>query len=111
MAQENQNTQDSTTKYFFDLTPERILVAVEALGFRCTGRCLALNSMENRVYEVEIEPEDEQLAVKNPSERFRIIKFYRPGRWTKEQILEEHRFLLDLAERDIPVLGIRRAKP
>jgi Ser/Thr protein kinase RdoA (MazF antagonist) len=61
--------------------------------------------MENRVYEVEIEPEDEKLAAKNPSERFRIVKFYRPGRWSREQILEEHRFLLDLAERDIPAVA------
>ncbi|MFN8390219.1 MAG: serine/threonine protein kinase [Bdellovibrionota bacterium] len=92
------------TKFFFELTPDRILDAVERFGVRCTGRCLTLNSMENRVYEVEIElPPD--VKPKKPSERFRIIKFYRPGRWTKEQILEEHQFLLDLVEYEIPVIA------
>ena len=92
------------TKYFYELTPDRILDAVEHFGFRCTGRCLALNSMENRVYDVEIEVEDES-ALKSRSERFRIVKFYRPGRWTQEQIHEEHQFLLDLVELDIPVVA------
>lgn len=92
------------TKYFYELTPERILDAVETFGFRCTGRCIALNSMENRVYEVEIEVDDES-KLRSPSERFRIVKFYRPGRWSKAQILEEHQFLLDLAELEIPVVA------
>ena len=92
------------TKFFFELTPDKILDAVEGFGVQCTGRCMPLNSMENRVYEVEIElPEGEE--PKRPSDRFRIIKFYRPGRWTKEQILEEHQFLLDLVEYDIPVVA------
>ncbi len=94
----------SETKYFYELTPERILDAAEAFGFRCTGRCFQLNSMENRVYDVEIELPDDARS-KSPSERFRIIKFYRPGRWTKEQILEEHQFLLDLVEYEIPVVA------
>ena len=87
---------------FFELTPEKILEAVESSGIRCTGRCLQLNSMENRVYEVEIELDEKP---KNPSEKFRIVKFYRPGRWSKEQILAEHEFLADLAEYDIPVVA------
>ncbi len=95
---------DKETKYFYELTPERILDAVEAFGFRATGRCMPLNSMENRVYEVEIELE-EGVTVKSPSERFRIVKFYRPGRWSKEQILEEHKFLLDLVEYEIPAVA------
>lgn len=92
------------TKFFFELTPERILDAVEASGFRCTGRCLTLNSMENRVYEVELEI-DEGQVLKSPSERFRIVKFYRPGRWTETQILEEHQFLKDLKEAEIPAVA------
>jgi len=95
---------DSTTKFFFELTPEKILSAVEHLGFRCTGRSLALNSMENRVYEVEIEL-DANIKVKSPSERFRIVKFYRPGRWTKEQILEEHQFFFFFMEYEILVVA------
>jgi len=103
MAQDNQKAPDSTTKYFFELTPERILLAVEALGFRCTGRCMALNSMENRVYEVEIEVDDQTLPPRAP-QRFRVIKFYRPGRWTRQQIQDEHDFLFDLIKQDIPVV-------
>ncbi|MBZ0097257.1 MAG: serine/threonine protein kinase [Sulfuricella sp.] len=77
-----------------DLTPDRILNAVESLGLRCDGRLLALNSYENRVYQVGIE---ESAPV--------IAKFYRPLRWTDEAILEEHRFTLELAEREIPVVA------
>jgi len=85
---------------FYALNPEAILSAVESLGFRCTGRALALNSMENRVYEVEIELKTE---AKTRYDNFRVVKFYRPGRWSREQILEEHQFLRDLASNDIDV--------
>jgi Ser/Thr protein kinase RdoA (MazF antagonist) len=93
-----------STKHFFELTPSHILDAVESLGYVCTGRCLALNSMENRVYEVEIEL-DSDYKPKSPSEKFLIVKFYRPGRWTWDQIQDEHDFLFDLAEADIPVVA------
>jgi Ser/Thr protein kinase RdoA (MazF antagonist) len=89
------------TRYFYELTPDRILDAVEACGLRCTGRCLALNSMENRVYQVEVEVDEAGGGLGN---RFRVVKFYRPGRWSEEQILEEHQFLRDLAEHEIPVV-------
>ena len=92
-----------STLHFFSLTPEHILDAVETAGYRCTGRCLALNSMENRVYEVEIElPENHK--VRSPAERFVIVKFYRPGRWSRAQIQDEHDFLFNLQEADIPVV-------
>lgn len=94
---------EKDTQFFYQLTPDRVLDAVEAsTGLRCTGRNFALNSMENRVYELEIEL-DEKPA--NPSDRFVIAKFYRPGRWSREQILEEHSFLLELAEAEIPVIA------
>jgi len=96
--------QSAETKFFFELTPERILQAVEASGIRCTGRVLPLNSMENRVYEVEVDVADESL-LKSPSERFRVVKFYRPGRWSKEQLMEEHQFLRDLADAEVPVVA------
>jgi Ser/Thr protein kinase RdoA (MazF antagonist) len=89
------------TQYFFELTPDRVLDAVEAGGIRCTGRCMALNSFENRVYEVEIETEEET----RPPLNRRIVKFYRPGRWTREQIEEEHQFLADLSAAEIPAVG------
>jgi Ser/Thr protein kinase RdoA (MazF antagonist) len=93
---------NSGTRFFHGLTPERILEAVEGEGLRSTGRCLALNSMENRVYDVEIEMDE---APSSPSERFRVVKFYRPGRWSREQILEEHEFLRELVEAEIPVVA------
>jgi len=68
--------------------------AVESQGFRCDCRTFALNSYENRVYQVGIE-EGQPL----------IAKFYRPGRWTDEQIVEEHRFCSELAEHELPVVA------
>lgn len=86
---------------FFNLTPEKILSSLETFGFRTTGRVLQLNSMENRVFEVEIEPQGE---IKSPSDKFKIIKFYRPGRWSKEQLQDEHSFLTELFEKEISVV-------
>src|SRR5215472_18350169 len=79
---------------FFSLTPDRVLDAVEVGGLRCTGRCLPLRAFENRVYEVELE-----------DERRLVVKFYRPGRWSSETILDEHRFLADLAEAEVPAVA------
>lgn len=89
--------------FFYTLMPEKILDAVESYGFRCTGRALALNSMENRVYELEIEPSTRQPEHGDPS--FIVAKFYRPGRWTREQILEEHSFLRELSAQDLAVVA------
>ncbi|MEW6055073.1 MAG: serine/threonine protein kinase [Bdellovibrionota bacterium] len=86
-------------EHFFTLTPERMLDSVERAlrsnqtGVRATGRCLALNSMENRVYEIEL---DNETSV--------VTKFYRPGRWTKEAILDEHQFIRQLAEAEVPAV-------
>ncbi|MEK6577754.1 MAG: serine/threonine protein kinase [Bdellovibrionota bacterium] len=98
------------SKFFFGLTPDRVLEAVESAGLRCTGRCFTLNSFENRVYDVELEPEsaDSDGSTQAPAaskKNFRIVKFYRPGRWTREQILEEHEFLLDLQNTEIPAVA------
>jgi Ser/Thr protein kinase RdoA (MazF antagonist) len=92
----------ASTKAFFELTLERVLEAVERLGERCTGRVLALNSMENRVYEVELDIDVAPDASR--WDAFRVIKLYRPGRWTREQILEEHEFLKELAAAELPVV-------
>ena len=93
---------DSETQYFFELSPDHVLDSVEEAGFRCTGKCVALNSYENRVYEVEIEIEKQDWQ--HPYDNRKIVKFYRPGRWSKEQILEEHEFLKDLDTNEIPVV-------
>ena len=76
-----------------NLTPERVLDAVESLGYQCDGRFIALNSYENRVYQVGLEGASPLVA-----------KFYRPGRWSDAAIGEEHDFALSLAEREIPVV-------
>ena len=75
------------------LTPDVLLDAVEQCGYRTSGRLLALNSYENRVYQVGLEEEAPL-----------IVKFYRPGRWSSPAILEEHTFALELAEQEIPVV-------
>lgn len=89
------------TQYFTALTPEKVLDAIDALGFKTTGRISILASMENRVYEVEIENDEAQ----NVSETFKIVKFYRPGRWSKEQIQDEHDLLFDLKANDLHVIA------
>ena len=76
------------------LDPDAVLNAVEWAGFQCDGRLLALNSYENRVYQVGVEDASPVIA-----------KFYRPGRWTNEQIIEEHLFSAELQNLDIPVVG------
>jgi Ser/Thr protein kinase RdoA (MazF antagonist) len=95
---------DDKTKFFFELTPDRVLDAVEASGLSCTGRCVALNSFENRVYDVELELAEGEVAA-TPSAKQRVVKFYRPGRWSREQILEEHQFLADLREAEVPAIA------
>jgi Ser/Thr protein kinase RdoA (MazF antagonist) len=80
------------------LTPDVVLNAIETTGLRCDGRLLALNSYENRVYQVGVE--DEQGA-----SGLVVAKFYRPGRWSDAQILEEHAFALELDQAEIPVVA------
>src|ERR1700691_1567197 len=76
------------------LSPEAVLDALEVVGYRCDGRVLALNSYENRVYQIGI---DEGEPV--------VAKFYRPGRWSDAAIGEEHAFALELAAQEIPVVA------
>ena len=75
------------------LTPELVMAAVESRGYHCDARLLALNSYENRVYQVGIEDATPLVA-----------KFYRPGRWSEQQIREEHDFSFELAAADISVV-------
>jgi Ser/Thr protein kinase RdoA (MazF antagonist) len=84
------------------LTPDRVLDALDSAGIRGDGRLLALNSYENRVYQVWIEPEQSSIV---PGASAIVAKFYRPGRWSDAQILEEHAFAHELAEREIPVVA------
>lgn len=86
-------TVDAATLAFADLRPEDIVATLTDLGFDCDGRFLALNSYENRVYQIGIE-----------DARPVVAKFYRPARWSDEAIIEEHQFSLDLADQEIPVV-------
>ncbi|MDX2476637.1 MAG: serine/threonine protein kinase [Gammaproteobacteria bacterium] len=88
------DTDSTTTEAFTQLTPDHMLDAIESLGLRCDGRFLALNSYENRVYQVGIEDQSPLVA-----------KFYRPARWSNEAITEEHEFTLALAALEIPVIA------
>ena len=74
------------------LTPSLVLDALDAVGLRGDGRLIQLNSYENRVFQVFLE-----------DGRVVVAKFYRPGRWTDAQILEEHAFAGELAANEIPV--------
>ncbi|MCW5829623.1 MAG: serine/threonine protein kinase [Deltaproteobacteria bacterium] len=96
---------DDVTRYFFDLGPDEVLKAVEDAGYECTGLCYALNSYENRVYEVEIEPVRNGPPSTLAQPRRRVVKFYRPGRWTPDQIREEHQFIADLAGSEVPAVS------
>ena len=82
------------------LTPELVLDALDGVGFRGDGRLLQLNSYENRVFQVFLE--DGSVVV---------AKFYRPGRWSDAQILEEHSFAVELASSEIPVVAPLQLAP
>jgi Ser/Thr protein kinase RdoA (MazF antagonist) len=76
---------------FSGLTPEVVLDAAVAVGLEPDGRLFALNSYENRVYQL------------GAGERQLVLKFYRPGRWSDAQIAEEHTFTAELAAAELPV--------
>ena len=82
------------TRPYAGLTPDTVLDALDSAGLRGDGRLLALNSYENRVYQVSLEDGG-----------YVVAKFYRPERWSEAQILEEHAFSLELSEREIPVVS------
>ena len=79
---------------YYQLTPSAVIDAVESTGRLSDSRILALNSYENRVYQVGIEDQPPVIA-----------KFYRPGRWSDEQIIEDHQFSQELYDNEIPVVA------
>lgn len=86
------STANATPQPFAELGPNTVLAALEEIGLRCDGRLQALNSFENRVYLVGLEDGGS-----------RVAKFYRPGRWNRDQLLEEHRFAHEIAAAEIPL--------
>jgi Ser/Thr protein kinase RdoA (MazF antagonist) len=87
----------SDAQPFARLSPDEVLAAAERLGIECDGRLFALNSYENRVYQIG-----------SASNGTLVLKFYRPGRWSDAQILEEHAFTEELAAADLPVAAPQR---
>ena len=86
---------DETVQHPFSaLDPGCVLDALDAVGLHGDGRLLALNSYENRVYQVGRE---EGAPV--------VVKFYRPDRWSDAALLEDHAFVAELVEREIPVVA------
>lgn len=105
---QNQLPTDSpptdTAHPYDSLTPDAVLNAVESRGYQCDARIFALNSYENRVYQVGVEnvatPEN-NTAISSPL----IAKFYRPERWSDQQIIEEHLFTQELLDLEVPVVA------
>lgn len=92
---------NSKAASFYSLDPEKVLQAAESAGFLPTGEFVQLNSYENRVFDIKLEkPFDPSLLNKNI-----IAKFYRPNRWSKAAILEEHEFLFSLKSEGIPAVA------
>jgi len=83
----------SSGRPYAGLDPQRVIQAIESLGLHCDGRVLALNSYENRVFRVGIEDAAP-----------RVVKFYRPARWSDAAIIEEHAFTAELAENGVSVV-------
>lgn len=83
---------------FAGLTPDVVLNAIDATGLITSGQLLALNSYENRVFQIGL---DEPLA---NGAKFVVAKFYRPERWTDAQILEEHAFVEELEAAEVPAV-------
>jgi Ser/Thr protein kinase RdoA (MazF antagonist) len=84
-------TRRNTRQPFTGLTPEVVLDAAQEFGLEPDGRLFALNSYENRVYQI------------GGGERLLVLKFYRPARWSDAQIAEEHSFTAELAAAELPV--------
>lgn len=93
MAHHHRNKDNPLARDYYQLDPDTIIDAVESKGFVSDARILALNSYENRVYQVGIEEQQPLIA-----------KFYRPQRWSDAQILEEHQFSRELYDLDIPAI-------
>ncbi len=90
----NDEAAEVANEAYQNLGPDKILDAVESTGLQCDGCIFALNSYENRVYQIGIVESEPVIA-----------KFYRPARWTDESIREEQQLTIQLAEHEIPVIA------
>ena len=87
---------------FAGLSPEAVLDAVESVGLDVDTRLFALNSYENRVYRIGLATPLAVLDASRAADSV-VIKFYRAGRWSDAQIIEEHALGLELAAAELPV--------
>ena len=87
-------TPDAAQHPYYKLSPDTVIDAIESVGLICDYRVLALNSFENRVYQIGVEESEPVVA-----------KFYRPQRWSDEQIIEEHAFCQELCDAELPVVA------
>src|SRR5579862_957305 len=85
---------DAPTHPYAHLTPDVVLDAMDAAGYRGDGRLLALGSYENRVYQVM---RDDAPPL--------VVKFYRPGRWSDDAIADEHAFVAELCSHEVPAVA------
>jgi len=89
---------DAARHPYETLTPDVVLDALASVGLYGDGRLLALSSYENRVYQVHLEDAFEGSGIV-------VAKFYRPGRWSEAQILEEHAFAAELQQAEVPAVA------
>ena len=99
--------EDAGGAPYAGLTPDCVLDALGSVGQVGDGRLLTLNSYENRVYQVWL---DESADTMPPQRTTVVAKFYRPSRWTDVQILEEHAFARELAQRMDGTLSVESAE-
>lgn len=92
-SEQSDESSDSSDHSYQALSQDKVIDFVEQQGFFSDGRVFPLNSYENRVYQVGIEDNTPL-----------VIKIYRPNRWSRDQIQEEHDFMLELADEDISVI-------
>ncbi len=104
MNSNNASAEMQLKKKFYELTPHEMILAIEAVGFPLTGEFITLNSYENRVLDFYLESEKLSELQQDLNDRV-IAKFYRPGRWSRDCILEEHLFLQDLKNAGVPVIA------
>lgn len=102
---DNSSENPSANPPYAGLTPDCVLDALDSVGLHGDGRLLGLNSYENRVYQIGLEEGPPVKGLGEPSPKIVVAKFYRPGRWSDAAILEEHAFVGELSEREIPVVA------
>ncbi len=113
MNSQDYDQDQNPTEAFATLNPDLVFAATESLGFAVTGEMIQLNSFENRVFDIRLEKDSAASAAPAPQEspaEGLIVKFYRPNRWTQAAIQEEHDFLFELEDAEIPAVTPLRDK-